>query len=53
MLKQLYISYIRPLLDYESQVWSGNSQGEEDHIEEIQRSAIRIIAGLKIGTSHC
>ena len=51
-LKQLYISYIRPLLEYGSQVWSNITQSEEDQLEEIQRSAIRIIAGLKIGTSH-
>ena len=51
-LKQLYISYIRPLLEYGSQVWSNITLAEEEQLEEIQRSAIRIIAGLKIGTSH-
>ena len=51
-LKQLYISYIRPLLEYGSQVWSNITQSEEDQLEEIQRIAIRIIAGLKLGTSH-
>ena len=53
-LQQLYIlvSYIRLLLEYGSHVWSGITQSEEDKIKEIQRSAIRIIAGLKIGTSH-
>ena len=50
-LKQLYISYIRPLLEYGSQVWSNLTQAE-DQLEVIQRSAIRIIAGLKIRTSH-
>ena len=51
-LKQLYISYIRPLLEYGSQVWSNLTLAEEDQLEEIQRCAIRIIAGLKLRTSH-
>ena len=51
-LKQLYSLYIRPLLEYGSQVWSNITLAEEEQLEEIQRSAIRIIAGLKIGTSH-
>ena len=51
-LKQLYISYIRPILEYGNQVWSNITLAEEEQLEEIQRDAIRIIAGLKIGTSH-
>ena len=51
-LKQLYTSYMRPLLEYGGQVWSNLTAAEEDQLEEIQRAGIRIIAGLKISTSH-
>ena len=51
-LKQLYISYIRPLVEYGSQVWTYITVHESNSLEEIQRAACRIITGLKIGTSH-
>ena len=51
-LRQLYLSYIRPTLEYGSQVWTYLTLNESESIEEVQRAAMRIITGLKSGTSH-
>ena len=51
-LQQMYISYIRPLLEYGSTVWTYLSLHESESLEEIQRAGIRIVTGLKSGTEH-
>ena len=51
-LLQLYLSYIRPLLEYGDYVWCNIHKHEEDALEAIQLSAMRSITGNKIGTSH-
>ena len=51
-LLKLYLSYIRPILEYGDYIWSNLSKTEEDKLEKIQTSAIRVITGTKIGTSH-
>ena len=51
-LKQLYLSYIRPLLEYGDYVWCSLHGHEEDALETIQLSAFRCITGNKLGTSH-
>ena len=51
-LSKLYISYVRPILEYSASVWSNCTKAEETTLEEIQLKAIRIITGAKKGTSH-
>ena len=50
-LSQLYIVYIRPLLEYAADVWSGCSQTDIDKIERVQLEAARIVTGLTIISS--
>ncbi len=45
-LNQIYISYMRPILEYASVVWDGCSENEKDTLEKIQNEAARIVSGL-------
>ena len=51
-LLQIYTAFIRPKLEYCSQVLSNITIGESERLENLQRAAIRIICGAKLGTSH-
>ena len=51
-LRQMYLAFVRPVLEYGSTVWCNISQFDQDHLESINLSALRVIAGAKIGTSH-
>ena len=39
--KELYVSLVRPHLEYAVQAWNPHLQGEIDKIERVQRRAIR------------
>lgn len=45
-LNQLYISYLRPLVEYASVVWDGCTVGEKQQLERFQYEAARIVTGL-------
>ena len=45
-LNQIYISYIRPKLEYASIIWDGCSEYCSDSLEKIQNEAARIVTGL-------
>ncbi len=45
-LNQIYISYMRPILEYSSVVWDGCSDYEKSTLEKIQNEAARIVTGL-------
>ncbi len=45
-LNQIYISYMRPILEYASVVWDGCSEYEKSALEKIQHEAARIVTGL-------
>ena len=45
-LNQIYVSYVRPLLEYASVVWDGCSNTDADSLEKIQNEAARIVTGL-------
>ena len=45
-LEQLYISFLRPILEYASVVWDGCTQVEKEKIEKVQHEAARIVSGL-------
>ena len=51
-LEKLYISYVRPILEYSSSVWANCTMGERDTLEKVQREAMRIATGAKRGTGH-
>jgi hypothetical protein len=44
-LNQIYISYMRPILEYASIVWDGCAEYEKQSLEQLQHEAARIIAG--------
>ena len=45
-LSQIYISFLRPILEYGSTVWDSCTQYEKDNLEKIQHEAARIVTGL-------
>ena len=47
-LNKLYCTYIRPLLEYGSEVWNGCSINDTNRLEQIQLNAARIVTGLPI-----
>ena len=51
-LEILYLSFIRPLLEYGSVVWDNCTTQESTHLENVQLAAARIITGATAGTSH-
>ena len=51
-LETIYISFIRPILEYGSPVWSGCTASDEEKLEHVQLSAARIVTGAMQGTSN-
>ena len=51
-LSKLYISFIRPTIEYASIVWDGCSAHDIEKLEKVQLSAARIFTGLPIFTSR-
>ena len=45
-LNQIYLSFLRPLLEYASIVWDGCTQYEKENIERLQHEAARLVTGL-------
>ena len=45
-LEQMYVSFLRPIIEYSSVVWDGCTTYEKDTIEKIQNEAARIVTGL-------
>ena len=45
-MNQVYISYMRPILEYASTVWDGCTVGERNSLEQLQYEAARIVTGL-------
>ena len=50
-LNQMYVSYVRPLLEYSSIVWDGCSDQDKNALERLQNEAARIVTGLTKSTS--
>ena len=51
-LNSVYITFIRPKLEYASIIWHDCTQAERDLLEGLQLNAARIVTGAKRGTSH-
>ena len=49
-LNQMYISYVRPLLEYSSIVWDGCTEQDKNTLELLQNEAARIVTGLTRST---
>lgn len=45
-LNQIYVSHLRPILEYASIVWDNCTDYEKDNLEKIQYEAARIVTGL-------
>ena len=45
-LNQIYVSFLRPILEYASSVWDGCTNYEKETLEKIQHEAARIVTGL-------
>jgi len=44
-LNQIYVSFLRPILEYSSVVWDNCTQYEKDRLEKVQIEAARIVTG--------
>ncbi len=51
-LKTLYMTQVRPIIEYADCIWSNISQHNKDRLENLQLEAARIITGAPRGTSH-
>ena len=51
ILSKLYCTYIRPLLEYASEVWDGCTQTDAYRFEQVQLIAARIVTGLPVFAS--
>ena len=51
-LEDTYITFIRPKLEYDSQVWDNCTQRDADLLESIQLDMARVVTGARKGTSH-
>ena len=47
-LSKMYVTFVRPLLEYASVVWDGCSILDTDKLEKVQLNAVRIVTGLPI-----
>ena len=52
-LNKLYCTYIRPLLEYASEVWDGCTITDSNRSEQVQLTAARIVTGLPTFSSLC
>ena len=51
-LETIYVSFIRPKLEYGCQIWDDCSIQDKDRLENFQIKAARLVTGAKKGTSH-
>ena len=47
----MYTSFIKPHLEYASDVWGGSSFSKAEKLEQVQLLAARIVSGLSIFAS--
>ena len=52
ILAQMYISFVRPQLEYAVEIWSGCTKYNIEKLEKVQLYAARIVTGLSIITSR-
>lgn len=47
-VNQIYISYMRPILEYTAVVWDSCTNYEQESLEKLQYEAARVVTGLKV-----
>ena len=52
ILEKIYLTFIRPLLEYSCEVWDNCSQTDNDRLEKLQLEAARIVTGLTAYSSR-
>jgi hypothetical protein len=52
ILEKIYLTFIRPLLEYSCEIWDNCSQTDNDRLEKIQLEAARIVTGLTAFSSR-
>jgi len=45
-LNQIYVLFLRPILEYSSVVWDNCTQYEKDRLKKVQIEAARIVTGI-------
>ena len=45
-LNQIYLAYVRPILEYSSIVWDGCTTQDLNSLEKLQHEAARVVTGL-------
>ena len=45
-LNQIYVLFLRPILEYSSVVWDNCTQYEKDRLKKVQIEAARIVRGI-------
>jgi hypothetical protein len=48
LLRTLYVTFVRPLIEFAAPVWSPSLKGDKDTIERIQHRATRMVKKLRI-----
>lgn len=51
-LIKIYMSFIRPVLEYGDVVWDNCNEKESSLLEEVQITAARIITGMRVNSSR-
>ena len=49
-LEQVYVAFVRPIMEYASIVWTNCTMHDADLLESIQKRAARIVSGAIRGT---
>ena len=52
VLINIYLSFIRPILEYGNVIWDNCTQNEANLLENVQVEAGRIITGLRVNSSR-
>ena len=52
ILEKIYLSFIRPLLEYSCEVWDNCSQRDKDRLEKLQLEVAHIVTGLNVYSSR-
>ena len=51
-IERLYVTVVRPILEYGAALWDNCNDYEKDQLERVQQMGMRAIKGAKRGTGH-
>ena len=52
ILEKIYLTFIRPLVEYSCEVWDNCSQRDNDRLEKLELEAGRIVTALTVYSSR-